>query len=816
MADLTYAQGSLTIPRVKVVWGPEDITQYVYDVRVSLDEQGQTPSGSMKWIPTPEEYAKYEDHLKKYEDWSIMISFYYVGGNSITFEFYWGGQSEIYGNQMEITVKLVSLLDGLINANFFANAQTYINPNGAPYTDALNKMLVQFGITGAIGSDGRLLNIIRYTNKAKADLESSLVFFNYNDGATFSEAAQNLVKDNGNNIFFNNIDTANAVIFTPYTWENNQNNSVTIDNGVKPRSGSPDPRLRYAYFLGPGIIQTFTRTYEWQPPQKSQEITAMMNRKIDEIRIQSGKKARNRQISNAQGTGLRATSPVGIYGSNTSQNIRSFNNTNGPIKQDLFTKERSAKLSVSTLMCPALVGVKPLDILFIPNYQGTYIEDWIVSSVEYQQNDKGIELSIQATRTLGIAEPMAPLNSQEYQTYANNLGLVGSEGSTKEDKLINWVYYAWKTPLNRSQPLTGSPQGIPQVVSTGPDPSQPAVSKPSPDVKLTLKRYEDTIRGDRGTFDPTKVAIRISNETGLKAPGYKLNPYSYLIKDRAYFYFLEETLPSTADDKIRLFAVESSIPGADYAAVGVTGEVSLNSIAADYAKFLPNRENFIQFLLNRGRAKYGLQTVNFQPFESSTLIRTAQSPLLITASDNPATTPVVNNGVQGTGGTTQTNNTSQGGTPNSSATGLQQNAIAQPIESGTNQQITPLPKPVQGAIQTGGLSLDLVKFILQNLPQLASSREILASSAIAPTGSNSVVISDIVFADWLILKNKQSPLGGAFNINDGKDLFVIDPATKRYVNRELTVTGGNLNQIRQLYTSKEYQYYVTSVKNYKP
>lgn len=447
--------GNLIIPRVEVVWGDsvltapsEDFGPLVYDVKVSLEDQGQTPTGSMKWNPTGAAIEQYEFFLKNFSDYSIIVRFFYLGGNSITFEFYWGGQSDTYGKEMEVNVKLVSLLDGLINANFYATVQASRNEKGISHADGVANLEKQFGISD-LG-----LDLIQYTDVARKDCSKALVKASYNDGSNFSDAVQNLVKDNGNNVFLNNIGRPNAVVYTPYVWEGlrSKKNTVEFRSGVM--GIEPDPAKRYGYFIGPYIIESITRTNEWQPPQKSQEINATYARKAllakqAKQRAAEAKREERRRRAAEAGRELssnRSTSPSGVYGAKNSYNILSSGNEDGPVKQDYFTKERSAKLSMSTLMCPSLVGIKPLDIIFVPNLSGTYMEDWIVSSVEYQQNSSGgVELSIQATRTYGTSEPMNSFVSDEWNVNAKDTLFTGATGGTLTGNglLDKWVEYAW-------------------------------------------------------------------------------------------------------------------------------------------------------------------------------------------------------------------------------------------------------------------------------------------------------------------------------------------------------------------------------------
>ena len=808
-----YANGSLTIPRVKVVWGPEDITANVYDVRVSLDEQGQTPTGSMKWIPTPNFYAKYVEWITKYKEWSIMITFYYIGGGSITFEFYWSGQSETYGNEMEITVKLVSLLDGLVNANFFASAQTNVGEKGINFSEAASKLQQQFGITGVVGADGQPLNILRYTEQARKDTEKAIVKFNYNDGSTFSDAVQNLVKDNGNNVFFNNIGTANAVVFTPYSWEE----YASIENAIEPgwaRKSNPDPTKRYGYFIGPGIIQTFTRTYEWQPPQKSQEITAMMNRKAEQIReanrAQRGNRGnRNgRAGANAQQSATAATATSGVYGSNISQNIRSENNEDGPRKQDTFTKERAAKLSLSTLMCPALTGLKPLDIIFIPSFNEEFIEDWIVSSVEYQQNEKGVDLSIQATRPVGQGEPMSPKNSERYlDGYAQLAGLSKSS-SSKEDKLVNWMNFAWLEPLKGTRLV----DAVPQTTSTPPQPeTTPEGSVSTISANQLLEKYK--------RLDPSKAVTPIDNLAGLEAPGSKTIPkFVYKLNDPLHAQWLRGG--RSFGKRYTIFRSFNSNGGTSQELFVTDNPNALSILEAEYKDFLKIRPQFAETLVRRLDSKVNSATSQPQGVNPNSP-NTAPSPLTLVPPQTPSTgaaptgqgatttgatpsaTPTTSAAPAGQGatgtGTTGSGTTGatapagqNGATPTTSANQGTAGANGATTGTGISSQQPPQPAP-----QPSSNSGIVIRNILPELIRI--TRNIPPSKAIEPSqgAANEVVINSAPFAYYKGLVNSDFFDPRYSNVSSPEDMLTrdiplklkLDGLTEGKDRRPVTVNG---------------------------
>jgi rare lipoprotein A (peptidoglycan hydrolase) len=148
------------------------------------------------------------------------------------------------------------------------------------------------------------------------------------------------------------------------------------------------------------------------------------------------------------------TAPVGTFGAKPNPGVRSFENPNGPKKQEMGREEGQATLSVSTLMVPALVGVKPIDVLFIPAFDGGFIEDWKVTDVEYAQSGGSgeITVSIQASRIYGSGSLMNKVG-EEWLQKANSLGLVGENAS-----IANWERYAWK--LDGSSPAPNSSSDV--------------------------------------------------------------------------------------------------------------------------------------------------------------------------------------------------------------------------------------------------------------------------------------------------------------------------------------------------------------------
>jgi hypothetical protein len=118
--------------------------------------------------------------------------------------------------------------------------------------------------------------------------------------------------------------------------------------------------------------------------------------------------------------------------------VQSKENPYGPDRQNALNQEKNAKLNFSTFMCPLLVGIKPHDILYIPSLSGQFMEDWIVQSVGYSAQNGSVEVSVQASRVVGLGTPMNEEAAKKFKESATSQGLIGPNAT-----LEAWEKYAW-------------------------------------------------------------------------------------------------------------------------------------------------------------------------------------------------------------------------------------------------------------------------------------------------------------------------------------------------------------------------------------
>ena len=453
--------GNLIQARVRVLWGGTNLTKYdgktdfpqgqpvVYDVEVSLSAETEGPTASMKWDPTPAGMAVYEYFIKDKTalGTQITIEYFYPGGKKVVFVFIWTGQSISYGNDMTIQVKMQSELAGLINANIRNIAQADTSNTGISAISAIDYVTKQFALE-------KFKDLIRYNTVAKKDMEKAKLATNYANDTTYGAQVANIAQQTGNMAFANNIGKANIVLFAPFSWDK----KTPVKNGVtdiKP-GAMPDPTIRYGYLLGPSLITTITRTSEWKPPQQTNQNTPSRQVKADPPKDKSGdatQQVPSKPQTNTTETQKPTKAPQGPSANRSSPGIGNKDNPDQVQKQNALNLEKSSTLNLSTYLVPALVGIKPHDIIYIPSLKGDFIEDWIVQSVDYNQNNGKVDISIQATRVYGQGAPMNPLGADKFKDYATSNGLIG-----KNATLSKWEEYAWSVPLGQSPSPAANPQ----------------------------------------------------------------------------------------------------------------------------------------------------------------------------------------------------------------------------------------------------------------------------------------------------------------------------------------------------------------------
>jgi len=519
--------GNLIIPRVEVYWGDVNLTSYngsgdypqgeplVFKVECNLPFEDENPSGTLMWAPTARAYKVYQDLLNSKPNDQIVTTFGYLGQKKVSFVWIWGGNHYTYGNRMELRVELLSELSGLINATTRSLAQA--QDQSVNMLSAITETEKLFQVTD--------LKLIKYTDVALKDLKETQVQNSYGRDMVFARAINSIVRENGNYVFSTNIisqanpsstpitgltETASKiVIFTPFQYEGTAD---TVGNGQARKYGEyPDPTKRYGYLLGPSMINEMERSYKWEPPQQLNIPTSI--KKPIPGRNQPGRgtgRETPAQVQAARASGSNAGSSRSGAPRHSASNrghLTIKRDPNGPTKQILKQQEATARLELKTFLVPALVGIKPYDIIYIPSLAAKTvndIEDWIVTRVNYTQTDGGVEVTISGSRPYGLEGTLMNVASgTKFLQQAKTL-------QTIED----WEKYAWCLDLGRANTTstTAAPNpppaaqntpktNIPDSVTRGAGPPQPVPSSKSQNYPNPNKDAYGQIPGTRAQQD---------------------------------------------------------------------------------------------------------------------------------------------------------------------------------------------------------------------------------------------------------------------------------------------------------------------------
>jgi hypothetical protein len=456
--------GFLISPRVRVFWGDVNLSSYsggqkfpkdspvVYDVQVDLQAEGEGPTAEMKWDPTGPGFALYEWFINpgggNYMRKTITIEYFYPGGKKIVFEFVWSGQSINYGNDMSVTVKMVSQLSGLINANLRNTAQAYDEESGAAALDVYKKAQKQFGLDGVDG-------LLKFNETSLAYAQKAKITAAYGNDWTFGNNVGNIAKQTGDMAFGINIGGASIVIMPPFSYKGSGAQETVLNGATDVGQGAlPDPAKRYGYVVGPSIYNSITRTFNWKPPQQDNTKnpgTQPLTQKTDtaDTTLQTPPTPAQTAAANTSTAAAPTSSPLGTANNRSSPNVLNKKNPEAQARQDALNDEKASELTMDTMMVPVLVGIKPHDILYVPSLTGDYIEDWIVQSVGYAQSNGDVKVKIRATRVLGSGVPMNESAANVFKTFSQTKRLIGANAT-----LEAWDSYAWGLPSSSATGTT--------------------------------------------------------------------------------------------------------------------------------------------------------------------------------------------------------------------------------------------------------------------------------------------------------------------------------------------------------------------------
>ena len=438
--------GYLINPQVQVKWGDRNLSAYslpgssspqaiVFNAKVDLPGNSW-PTGSFSWNPSGPAFKVYEECITNGKDDDILIRFYYVNGPFVIFKFQYNGSSITYGKDMQIDTILTTREGPKSNAVKASAMMDYTD--GRFNAKGKDMFVATKDMEKAFGKPVPLLWSKAAEDSAKKIFLSS---WQYKD-QTYGAEILNMAAQAGQKIATTNLFTdGQAAIFNPFSKEGKDG----IDSVQFPpkAGGQIKSEQRYGYLIGPAIITSFQRTMEYPSQTKGQDAltqpTGTPNKgkapnapgseelAAKEQQSQAAKDAEKRSVANP-------SSPTVVKGKKFTKNDE------GPENQQLMQQEEGIKFQAQLFMCPALVGMKPQDIIYVPSLKigDALMEDYKVQSVSYSQDGGVVALSVQATRTPGLNKPMNETAAKKFIEKADTL-------KTVED----WTNYAWKERIGK-------------------------------------------------------------------------------------------------------------------------------------------------------------------------------------------------------------------------------------------------------------------------------------------------------------------------------------------------------------------------------
>jgi hypothetical protein len=385
----------------------------------------------MKWNPTGPAYEVYEELVTSSQDTVIEVVFGYgaYNGPKISFGFNYSGTEITYGADMSIEVALSCRL-AANTAN--GRSSMSIDQTDGTFKDKGKDALETLNAINNGYTDARKPIWTPCAEKDAKEVKVKQVQFKDQTNGSVNLNAQ---KELGNKVLLSNIGSdGEQIIFAPYTWE-----AEKQCGGVLMPDIEPDPKKRYGYIIGPGIITSFTRKMEYAQESTDKTGTAGGTKvppkpkkpKPTPATTDTGMTPEEERSSKPNDNSVQnASSPSNTNG------IQYSENPNGPQKQRLLNEEEGVKMNATIFMCPAVTGVKPEDIVFVPSLKGDVIEDYKVSSVTYAQSGGVVSVSIQGSRTYSLNQPMYPEAAKPFLEKAKSLTTLDA-----------WEKFAWKERL---------------------------------------------------------------------------------------------------------------------------------------------------------------------------------------------------------------------------------------------------------------------------------------------------------------------------------------------------------------------------------
>ena len=368
--------------------GPkENIAQ---NVSVSLNKSKSAPSASFSITPNPAGFELFQKLKESALDKPFSISYGYLNGSVMgPMKFRFSGVQLTTGHDPKLEISGVALVKGA----WTDNKISYTMEKEMPLTAYLDFVKEKCGV----GCKDLTFKFVGGAKEKAAEIKVK--------GNQVQRTPQNIIVDvirpHGMELqVSDNIFNGEMII----SYDPAKEGELPKDKPEVNKAGTTaEAGKRKVYIIGPGLMENITRKQAFSVGSTTTQAAAS----ADSPNVPQTNQKAVAEPQNAAPQKDTAASTNATGGTSGQSNPGSSNTGSTAAGKDgQDASAARAKMLTTTcnfkvLMVPYMVGIKPRDLIAIPSLKGpgSYIEDWEVDTVQYQQDDVGgVSISITGQR----------------------------------------------------------------------------------------------------------------------------------------------------------------------------------------------------------------------------------------------------------------------------------------------------------------------------------------------------------------------------------------------------------------------------------
>ena len=452
--------GQLIQPFVTVTWGGINLSSYddgggqrvamAQNVRLGLNKKDSAPECQFEIYATPAGFKLFKEVKDKIDQPFEVVFGYPNSSSQIKQKFRFAGVELTTGLEPKIMISGVSVVKGCwtdSRINFTMEKEISLKE----FPDFLKKQ---------VGDCAKELKI-EFDPKSQAAEDAAKIKIKLNQikNRTPHVILTNILRAQGMEISVgDSAFNGDLTISYPLTYrgepERAQPKVITKVDGAQPGE-------RKVFIVGPTLMISIKRSQKFNIGSSAKAPGANINNPV--VNETDADKVPQPQDAKPQTEAVETEGEAPTVGSsNPSDSQTATTETSGNEKD---AQAELARIITSTVtadfpMLPYIVGIKPRDIIVIPSLRGpgSYLEDWEVTNVSYEQSDSGqVNLSVTGQRPYIGEEPMIDGGTQ-----AKVRGVI-SQLTTAEA----WADFYWSGGKDAGFGFTSAEINIPGAEAIG-------------------------------------------------------------------------------------------------------------------------------------------------------------------------------------------------------------------------------------------------------------------------------------------------------------------------------------------------------------